>query len=321
MAFSAIQILVFHLWIYLFNGNPIERFIKETAYLGVDIFFFVSGYSLAKYKIDNYFKFLVLRFKSVYLKFIFFAAIMALLLNGNLFRFLRVVSGIELIKKGGGAFLWFLPAIMLFYIVFPIFQRIDLRNRSFGVLITLLLWVVVAITISRLTSYTAMFIYWNRIPVFLLGYYSFFLQNYIDQNDFGIFKRFRESITLRIVIGSLLSIAGFVIIFFGAYKNKLQWPICDGFYLLVIPASLGLILLIDLVPATSIIKLIGDSTLEIYALQMIFGYNIANALLKATGNRLITNIVTILVVIILGIAVQLLWKLCFNRKSLYKDKN
>ena len=42
MAFAALQILIFHLWINL-SSSEIENFIKQISYIGVDIFFFLSG--------------------------------------------------------------------------------------------------------------------------------------------------------------------------------------------------------------------------------------------------------------------------------------
>ena len=58
MFFATLMILIFHLWIYI---NPItnnlfkiEVFIRTICYIGVDIFFFVSAFSISNKEIKNY---------------------------------------------------------------------------------------------------------------------------------------------------------------------------------------------------------------------------------------------------------------------------
>ena len=115
MLFSALQILIFHLWIPITNSN-LEFFVKQTAYMGVDIFFLLSGYSLGLKKIENYARFVISRFNVVYVKFILFSLVFCLINNTGVIRFLKIISGVELFERGGGAFLWFVPGIMIFYI-------------------------------------------------------------------------------------------------------------------------------------------------------------------------------------------------------------
>ena len=70
------HILIFHLWINI-SSSEIENFIKQISYIGVDIFFFLSGYSLYRSDTGNYFQFIGNRFRTVYSKFILFALIAA----------------------------------------------------------------------------------------------------------------------------------------------------------------------------------------------------------------------------------------------------
>ena len=101
MVFSALQILIFHLWIYI-GTSDIEQFIKQTAYVGVDIFFLLSAYSLAKYnKPVKYFKFVWSRFKLVYLKFILFAIVAFFYSSWSITRLINVLISKELFVKGG----------------------------------------------------------------------------------------------------------------------------------------------------------------------------------------------------------------------------
>ena len=130
MAISALLILFFHFWVSVFRGNETELFLRQIAAVGVDMFFFVSAYSLGKNHIEKYGSFVFSRFQAVYLKFILFAIVAFVCAKWNFARLLRVIFAVELFQKGGGAFLWFLPAIMLIYVIFPLFQLLDNKNRK-----------------------------------------------------------------------------------------------------------------------------------------------------------------------------------------------
>ena len=74
MFFSSLLILIFHLWINIFdrasNLFEVENFLRQLCYIGVDIFFFLSCYSISKHEIKDYKKFICSRFIKVYLVFI-----------------------------------------------------------------------------------------------------------------------------------------------------------------------------------------------------------------------------------------------------------
>lgn len=288
MAFSAIQILIFHLWVTLFPGNAIEDFLKQTSYVGVDIFFFLSAYALSGRKVEKYFTFIFSRFRAVYVKFILFAFIAFLYAGWKLPYLGKVITMGDLFQKGGGAFLWFLPAIMIFYAVFPLLQRCEQKHRYMTLLTAVVIWAGVA-AFATYFKIRPMFIYWNRIPVFLSGFYL------------GTGKTFKKLVANnrnKLLIGVACVIGGGSLMYLFGYRPKLQVPFCDMFYVVGIPVSLGLVLLISFVPEKLIIKWIGSSTLEMYAVQMIFGYDFANWVLKATKKPFLTNICSILFVII-----------------------
>lgn len=101
---AAFQILFFHLWAPL-TSTQIEQFILKTAYVGVDMFFFLSAYSLAGREID-YVPFLKDRVLKLYAKFAFFVLIMALFSKSfGVIRAVKSLTFIEFFQKGGGAFL------------------------------------------------------------------------------------------------------------------------------------------------------------------------------------------------------------------------
>lgn len=326
MAFSAMQIMIFHLWVYIFRGNELEIFLRQTAFVGVDIFFFLSAFSLGSREIAGYKSFMAGRFKAVYLKFLIFAVVAYIYKGWSLGYFFQVITGIDLIKKGGGAFLWFLPAIMVFYAIFPLIQRCDRKNRIVTFLTTIGIWLVAGLVLTMQKKCGQIFVFWNRIPIFMLGYYCAAFEKvrvlFGEQADNsenvreGACKERRGNTasinTIRGIIGVILTVTGFIMAYFFAYKLRLQVPVKDMFYITVIPVSVGLVLLVGMIPEIKAIQIIGAATLEIYAVQMIFGYDIANRVLMLSKNNVITNLVTMLVVVAVSVALQSLYKVTIN---------
>ena len=269
---AAFQILFFHLWAPL-TSTQIEQFILKTAYVGVDMFFFLSAYSLAGREID-YVPFLKDRVLKLYAKFAFFVLIMALFSKSfGVIRAVKSLTFIEFFQKGGGAFLWFIPAIFILYIIYPLFLK---WNSRLKVIWVLLIWLVAGVFSEHVLSYTAVFIFTNRIPVILAGY---LFKTYCTENN-----NLRHSFIVLIPLGALL-------LYMYGFKVRLNFPIKDMFYVLAIPSVLGLVTLSSYVKKYALLDSLGSITLELYAVQMIFGqrilmwaYNVFNK------NALLTNI-------------------------------
>ncbi len=289
-------------------------FLKLTAYIGVDIFFFVSAYSLGNRSVDSYKEFILNRFYAIYTKYIIFALISSCYKHWSTVRLFKVICGIELLEKGGGAYLWFIPAIMMFYILYPLLQHCDKRNRTITLLISSIVWFVGATIITKHTSLNHLTIIWNRIPIFYLGYYT----NILSKKS-NILK----STAFKITTGVLLLIIGTLLLYRFGYKSKLNTPFIDMYYIMGIPLSIGLIFILDNVPETKLIKSVGASTLEMYAIQMTFGYVIVNKIFKFIGNSMLTNIISLSLIIIISIATHYLYELMNrvvrNRKGKVKS--
>ena len=323
MAFSALQILFFHLWVNVFAGNEIELFLRTTAFVGVDIFFFMSGLSLSSRKVESYLEFELSRFKAVYLKFIIFAIVAAIYSKWTFSRFIRVVTTVDLFKKGGGAFLWFLPAIMIVYLFYPVFQNYDEAIKEkvsprwgnfISAAIVVAVWFIVGLLVCNLTDYTAIFIFYNRIPIFVLGYYLGKSELFLKW--FG--KNAEKPWIYKLIKGIILTAMGVVLVYAFAFRAKLQMPFTDFFYIMVIPLSIGIALLVSFIPEVKVIKKIGSVTLEMYALQMIFGFKLANKLYKISGSAILTNIMFFLVIIVAAVIVGTLltWFIDFIFKKM-----
>lgn len=310
MAFSAILILIFHLWINV-TDTRIEIFLRQLSVIGVDIFFFVSSYSLGKRKNIEYKSFIKNRFQKVYLKFIILSIIGMFIFNWNIKKFITIILGIELLTKGGGSFLWFLPGIMLIYIILPLYIKLDSKHPKIAPLIVIASEIFLTTIISCFTNYQEIFILTNRIPIILLGYYfaKHHIFEYLKTTKKKYWLTTIITLTLGIIISYLVNI----------YHFRLDW-FKDVFYILYIPLIIGFILLIDSIKENKISKLIGSITLELYGIQMIFGFKIANDILGYTKEKLISNITTILILIIIASIIKRLFDLIDNKISKQKSE-
>ncbi len=281
------MILIFHLWINI-TSFKIESYIREICIIGVDIFFFISAYSISKRKIINYKEFLTNRFINVYLKFILLAIIYGVYKKISPVLFIKTILGIELFENGGGSFLWFIPAIMIMYILLPLYKKID--NNRYVFPITCVIYLISVIALSLLTNINTIFIFLNRIPILLCGYY-FAKDNILE----------KLSKKNYYILASILTICGLLLTYI-LFINRLnvRW-FYDINYIFNIPLIIGIILLFDNVKTNKLFDAVGNSTLEMYGLQMIFGFKIANVIYTITNSRLLTNILVLFVIITLSI--------------------
>lgn len=322
MTVSALLILMFHCHMNIFGRDSIETFIRTTAYIGVDIFFCVSAYSIGLRTITDVKSFAISRLTGVYIKFILWIIAGGIVLHFSILRMLQNAAFIELFVKGGGAFLWFLPAILIFYCILYLYQ---VAFDRFGVMSTIVLvtiWLITSTAISLLTHYTAIFIFWNRLPITIIGWHAGrCVRNYNHNNskDFiDASNNINDQITsstsgaheilcklllnsnyiLKLITGLLLYISGMLILYKWGYRLKLTTPFPDMFYIIAIPAALGLILICDCIPDNKITSIIGSVTLEMYAIQMIFGTKIAATVYKTTKSAVTTDVVMLTAVLV-----------------------
>lgn len=292
MSFAALLILIFHLWIFVARGSVIENFIVKTGYIGVDMFLLLSAYSLTSRPLLDIKKYYLSRLP-IYLKFVGFTIAASLINKWGLLRCIRIITGIELFQKGGGSFLWFLPAIVIVYLVFPLLNKIFKFKPWINTSIILSLWFFVGIMVTKYSAYTGMFIFWNRIPIMLVGY---LLAKYGD-------RILKIGTGVRALISVLLFFAGIILVWKFGYRLRLDAPIKDMYYVAAVPMVTGLTMLIDLIPENIVTKVLGNATLEAYAIQMIWGVKLASFFYKFFKAAILSNLVTI--ICIFGLSVCL----------------
>lgn len=310
--FAALLIVFYHFWIPL-STSAIETNIYRSTYIGVDIFFFVSAYSQAQRKQSSYLKFIVNRFEYIYAPFVVMAVICGIYKHWKLSRLALVVSGAEFFKRGGGSFLWFIVGIMLFYFIAPFIIRLKEKNGPITFLSVIFVWLMLVITLQYVFAYTPIFILLNRIPIFLLGMY------YDD-----IRRAVPKKLKLPFILAGLI-VGGILVYKFGA-GTKLMKPLIDIYYVVAVPFTLAVVGLFDYISQRSSVKnipftFVGGITLELYGMQMIFGYDIEKKLLRLFKNldisawmtKLIPCVLTVCLLIIIAWLFAGLKKMVLNK--------
>ena len=153
MLYAALLILIFHLWVNITertsNLFQYENFIRLICYIGVDIFFFISAYSISKKEIKDYKKFILSRLDKVYLPFIIFAIIQFFYKGWKIKTLLLTITSANLFIKGGGSFLWFAPAIMLMYLVLPLLNK---KKNIYAVIFPFIVWLILELLATYTTN-------------------------------------------------------------------------------------------------------------------------------------------------------------------------
>ncbi len=321
MTLSALMVLIFHYWSNVTTFRLQETFIKSICYLGVDMFFFMSAFSIGSRPIKDAKKFWISRFQFVYLKFVFWALVALIVNKWALPKFLLTVFGIDLFKNGGGSFLWFLPAIMFFYLFLFIYQKLEKRFIWQAPLAVAVIWITVALLCSRYMTRPAMAIVWCRLPILLLGYYAAKLGSIPKIKNLAPWK-FR---LFSLILGLVLLVAFHPVTYQYGFKTQLQTPIFNLFYVVCIPTALALILLAGMIPENPVTNVLGSVTLEVYAVQMIYGTRFVKYWMKVAKNiwpkmswknMLFINLVTFAEIILIALVVGLLYNEVICKKLL-----
>lgn len=113
----------------------------------------------------------------------------------------------------------------------------------------------------------------------------------------------------------ILLIIGLIISYYTIMNNVSLDILYDSMYIFNIPFTLGLILLLNKIKENRITKIIGSCTLEIYGVQMIFGYKIVNRLYLFIKNAILTNIFSMIILIFISIMINMIFNI-FVKKVL-----
>lgn len=272
---AALQILLYHCWMPVFGYGTVlgsaERFLVAATYSGVDVFFFISAYSLVSRPVEDYRQFIVNRA----------VKLLPLFLIALIF----------------GQFLWFIPSILTVYLVLPPIYKLC-RKRPMASLVLLLTgWagmVYLVLGVIRPAQDFGIFLF--RIPSIILGAYAV---------KYGG----RLSRSRKLILGILMLAAGLLLIYRFGYTRKLDVPFEGAFYLTGIPVMLGTVILTDIIASNRsmpVIERFGKMTLELYFTQMVFGTFLVGLFYKLTGSRPATNLAVMAVIFAAAFTMRLI---------------
>ena len=331
MGLAALMVLFFHFYMpgsFSTTVSAFETFLYRASFVGVDLFFFVSAYSITSRNTKEEFhagKFILNRFSLIYVPFIILSIIYVIYRKLSFVSLLKIIGGVEFYERGGGAFLWYFTGIMVIYLLVPLFLLIKRRFKLLGFPLLLVFWVIVSCILQFGFNYTKAFIFINRLPIFFIGMYFDELVLHFLNKLKTIYQLPIELILL--VVGSLLTNKF-------AVTSRLNKPFGDMYYVIAIPLIIAIALLVNTITTmvapkykSIVLKFLGGITLELYGLQMIFGYDIESKLLSflmknvaSAGNIPSLKLVPFIGVIIalIGMAVIFNFALRYARKLFAK---
>ena len=177
MGVAALMIFLFHHWTViipsLLPNHPtlgaVSYFIVTHGHVGVDIFFLLSGIGLVwaadKSSVGRFY---LRRIKRVYIPFFICYAVLFLLTGQSFLRWLQIVSGYSFLFESMYSVFWFVPAVLVLYLLFPLYNLL-LKKLRFPVLVTAAVIVLWYLGSQFLPINYYYFGFYNRIPVFLIG--------------------------------------------------------------------------------------------------------------------------------------------------------
>lgn len=287
MGFAALLVVMYHFYIPVFR-NSIETFLYRGSYIGVDLFFLVSACSMGKQDKIEFLPFIKNRLKGVYIPFIIMALMMFFYKKWKIKKLLLVLCGADFIMSGGGSFLWFAPGIMFFYLITPFLVMLKRKLGLKGLPVMLAGWFLLCLVLQYGFGYNKAFILLNRLPVFFLGLYY----DRLSVKNTGKF---------RIAADIALLALGAVLVYRFGTNIRLNKPFADMYYVLALPEIMAAADIIEMISEKIRLvplEFIGAFTLELYGLQMIYGYDIEAAILKASGKpaAAFSGVIAILIV-------------------------
>lgn len=294
MGWAAVLILSYHLLplprtqdIY----STLLRFFVTTAYVGVDIFFFMSGYMSVYSDTSDYFIYVKRKFLRIYPMFILFGIIAILLGRLELEKSWLTFTGLDLFIRGGGSFLWFIPSLIIFYLTVPLYLRLVRKFGNWTVFfITIISWAFIMLLFEKWLPLQAANIFLCRIPVILLGISLAKYEGKWQERS-------------KLIAAILLLALGLVVTWNFGFRAKLGFPISDIFYVTALPHVIGTVLLFDVLfsyKKSRIFEFIGGISLELYCVQMVFGSLLFEYAVSYTKNAMLSFVITCLLVFVLS---------------------
>lgn len=194
MGSAIIFILLYHSYSWCIpEKNPYLSIFKH-GYIGVDIFIFLSGFGLSSSYTKNTLKtFYLNRLKKIFPLYVLSGLLISLISNtkGSILTTIWDVfcniSTLSYWKLGGIYWNWYIPAIVLLYLLFPIIYLFTEKYKYTFYIFTNLI-IIIALSFFAIPWQYDCFV--ARIPIFILGIIIFLYQNDVKKQRQSIFVSF-----------------------------------------------------------------------------------------------------------------------------------
>ena len=285
MGIAALLIILYHLFPVSRSSDVVSgviRFIVMTGYIGVDIFFFMTGYMAYYSDTKDYFSYVKRKFLHIYPIFIFSCILYVIMGKLTVAKAILTVFGIEFILNGGGSMIWFIPAIMIFYLAVPFYIKL--------LIISLAIWAGIMLALENFTDNHSLNIFLCRLPIIFLG---LCLAGYEG----------KWRVNIKAGVGVVLLVVGIALNYNFGYMIKLAFPISDIFYVTAIPYVMGIVLCADTLFAkvkSYIFSALGKVSLELYCIQMVFGSLIFGRAIRYVNSSIVAFFIVFAIIFILS---------------------
>lgn len=176
MGLAMLFVIFYHSQSVLYNiENKFLHFIVGRGFVGVDVFFFFSAlgcsYSYEKNSLRKFYTNRVKRILPLFLLFAIYRICMYAVFGGEITLF-KLFSAFTTLSFyiGGIVVDWYLSALIVFYLLFPLLFFIIDKFKFFGILIPC---VIVFLILDFYNIQWAHDAFISRVPVFLLGIYYY----------------------------------------------------------------------------------------------------------------------------------------------------
>lgn len=260
------------LWVVLYHLHPQNSLLNKLTFLGyggVDIFLLVSGFGLfySYYQSKNVIEFWRKRLIRIFPTYLLFVtAFLVLNYKLTLFNFITHGSTIGFWFTSSAFFEWYVPSLVLLYIITPLFIRLVSFNvyafaaiTIFTTLAFIILWNTFELPKFQMMGY-------SRIPIFMLGIYLGFISK--KQNYQGIFN-YKPIWIVTAIIG-----LAFLCFCHANYSDPQLWA--SGLYwlpfIIIIPGFMitsGYFLKYQIRAINTTLKYFGQISFELYLTHII----------------------------------------------------
>lgn len=327
MGIAMLLVMLFHSTIsfdfmgHLIIFKSVINFIREQGNCGVDIFIFVSGIGMyfSCRKSQDIKKFYYNRFKRIvptYFIIVTIFSIILMKLGALSFKsMLLEIMGLRMLLNRG-YLSWYISAILILYLIVPIFMKYYEKNTKKALIIFLSLAFILNL-ICEIQKLNYIRIFTSRIPIFFIGI------------KFGEMSYKNEEIKNNGVIKLLVSLLlGIIIVFYYRFRlisdNRFYNVQKYGYLLMVIPLCIilaGMFEKIKRVYNFRIIEFIGTLTLEIYILheRIIILFAQLNLGSSFDEYRILINIVIFILTLVISIIFNKIISVAMTRDKIKRN--